>query len=430
MINACLRTPKAPTGCDTLSRKKRKANGVHGLQLQRQQLLIDSSWAELTSTNLVGLDGHFQTTVYTLELHPGHQQTVRDGDRGNLGRLPATSARRTSSTTGEKHSDTNSLCGAYVQPTTQRNATPSLTLAHTCSKTRRSSSSSSRREAARGWEAVRAALRWPMASRRHRCRLFTSQSFIQRQKLHVMPITLRLAKLGIDKVRSDNAGVNFGTIFCADAYSGIYVVLRSIVAARRLCGRRATAFFRTGAVWRVAIRCWLRTALRATEPSLFAGVGRHCNGDEDELSSRISTRSCQWENGTVATIREPGRRDAVITFCVSRRRRKMYCGHARLCVCVCLSVCPRPAADPDVTWGRCRGCPLVVHYWADLQSGHGLRCYVNITRTLVTSLRPSRDMTTVRTADWAGSARAAGRWLAGDGGRSQNCAPYMGSGRG
>ena len=40
-----------------------------------------------------------------------------------------------------------------------------------------------------------------------------------------------------------------------------------------------------------------------------------------------------------------------ITFCVSRRRRKMYCGHARLCVCVCvclcvcLSVCPRPYAD-------------------------------------------------------------------------------------
>ena len=33
-------------------------------------------------------------------------------------------------------------------------------------------------------------------------------------------------------------------------------------------------------------------------------------------------------------------------FCVSRRRRKMYCGHARLCVCVsvCLSDCPRPYA--------------------------------------------------------------------------------------
>ena len=25
--------------------------------------------------------------------------------------------------------------------------------------------------------------------------------------------------------------------------------------------------------------------------------------------------------------------DSVITFCVSRRRRKMYCGQARLCVC-------------------------------------------------------------------------------------------------
>jgi len=42
----------------------------------------------------------------------------------------------------------------------------------------------------------------------------------------------------------------------------------------------------------------------------------------------------------------------IITFCVSRRRRKMYCGHARLCVCmyvcvcvsVCLCVCPRPYA--------------------------------------------------------------------------------------
>ena len=27
------------------------------------------------------------------------------------------------------------------------------------------------------------------------------------------------------------------------------------------------------------------------------------------------------------------------------------------------------------------GCPLVVHYWADLQSVHGFRCYDNIART-------------------------------------------------
>jgi len=32
----------------------------------------------------------------------------------------------------------------------------------------------------------------------------------------------------------------------------------------------------------------------------------------------------------------------LVTFCVSRIRRKMYCGHARRCFCVC--VCPRPYA--------------------------------------------------------------------------------------
>jgi len=74
----------------------------------------------------------------------------------------------------------------------------------------------------------------------------------------------------------------------------------------------------------------------------------------------------------------------------------MYCGHARLSVCVCLSVCvsvclsvylsaaaacPHYCTDPDVTLVSGRGCPLVVHYWADLQSVHGLRCCGNITRT-------------------------------------------------
>jgi len=91
--------------------------------------------------------------------------------------------------------------------------------------------------------------------------------------------------------------------------------------------------------------------------------------------------------------------NVLITFCVSRRRRKMYCNHALLCVClsVCLSVCDRMPTllhGPGCNLGRGRGCPLVVHYWADLQSGHGLRCYGNITRNLVTSLRSSRDMTT------------------------------------
>ena len=53
------------------------------------------------------------------------------------------------------------------------------------------------------------------------------------------------------------------------------------------------------------------------------------------------------------------------------------------CVSVCLSAaaCPHYCRDPDVTWKSGRGCPPVVHYWADLESVHGLRCYGNIKRT-------------------------------------------------
>jgi len=55
----------------------------------------------------------------------------------------------------------------------------------------------------------------------------------------------------------------------------------------------------------------------------------------------------------------------------------------RVCVCVCVSVCLSAAAclhyctDPELTWGSGRGCPVVVNYWADLQSVHRLRCYGN-----------------------------------------------------
>jgi len=60
----------------------------------------------------------------------------------------------------------------------------------------------------------------------------------------------------------------------------------------------------------------------------------------------------------------------------------------RVCVsvCVCLSeaACLHYCTDPDVTWQSGRGCPLVVHYWADLQSVHGLRCYGNTMEICVT----------------------------------------------
>ena len=84
----------------------------------------------------------------------------------------------------------------------------------------------------------------------------------------------------------------------------------------------------------------------------------------------------------------------------------------RVCVSVCLSAAVRPryCTDPDVTWGHGRGCPLVVHYFADLQSGHGLRCYGthNANPSYKLASIPRYD-DIVRTAGWAGSARAAGR---------------------
>ena len=49
----------------------------------------------------------------------------------------------------------------------------------------------------------------------------------------------------------------------------------------------------------------------------------------------------------------------------------VYIGYGHLCVC--LSVCPSPHSH---TTARTR-CPLVVHYWADLQSVHESRCYDN-----------------------------------------------------
>jgi len=60
------------------------------------------------------------------------------------------------------------------------------------------------------------------------------------------------------------------------------------------------------------------------------------------------------------------------------------CYISRVVTCVCLSVClslatyPHCCTDPDITWGNDRGCPLVVYFWADLQSVHGFRCYDNI----------------------------------------------------
>jgi len=118
--------------------------------------------------------------------------------------------------------------------------------------------------------------------------------------------------------------------------------------------------------------------------------------------------------------------------------------HHHLCVCVyvCLSVClsaavcPHYSTDPDVTWGSRGGCPLVVHYWADLQSVHTLRCYGNNTNPsykLASILRYDdivRTLGGVCARCWPAFSKlraAYGKWsrladrrLAVDGGRSQH----------
>jgi len=49
--------------------------------------------------------------------------------------------------------------------------------------------------------------------------------------------------------------------------------------------------------------------------------------------------------------------------------------------CLSLAAFSHYCTNPDVTWGNGRRCPLVVRYWADLQSVHGFRCFDNIART-------------------------------------------------
>jgi len=68
-----------------------------------------------------------------------------------------------------------------------------------------------------------------------------------------------------------------------------------------------------------------------------------------------------------------------VTFRVRRNRGEMYIGHGRLCVCLSVPRCiPTLLHGPGCNLGYCRRCPLVVHYWADLQSVHGFCCYDNI----------------------------------------------------
>jgi len=114
----------------------------------------------------------------------------------------------------------------------------------------------------------------------------------------------------------------------------------------------------------------------------------------------------------------------LITFCMSRRRRKMYCGHAHLsvCVCVCLSVCL--SVYLSVCRGRMPtlldgpGCNLGAWYRLPPSCAllGGFAIGARVALLWQHNANPSYKLASipryddiVRTAGWAGSARVADR---------------------
>ena len=91
----------------------------------------------------------------------------------------------------------------------------------------------------------------------------------------------------------------------------------------------------TGGVLKIARRTW--------EVGV-AVTGRRRGGAFSTLPWRPGLRASS--DGVLATKSETQNVSeymlllalCLVTFCVSRRRRNMYCGQARLCICVCLSV--------------------------------------------------------------------------------------------
>jgi len=74
-------------------------------------------------------------------------------------------------------------------------------------------------------------------------------------------------------------------------------------------------------------------------------------------------------------------RRCLVTFRVRSKRREMYSGHARLCVCLSVRRCmPTLLHGPGCKLGEWWGFPLVVKCWAGLQSVHAFRCYDSIAR--------------------------------------------------
>ena len=90
-------------------------------------------------------------------------------------------------------------------------------------------------------------------------------------------------------------------------------------------------------------------------------------------------------------------------YYISRKAKCILVTTVCVCMCVCLSLAIflHYCTDPDVTLEKDRECPLVVHYWADLHSVHGFRCYddthVRLQYTTARCKRVSIDVSAIWT---------------------------------
>ena len=84
-----------------------------------------------------------------------------------------------------------------------------------------------------------------------------------------------------------------------------------------------------------------------------------------------------------------------------RKRTEEMCAEGRGGTCPSMQYLATPMPTllhvPGCNLGeRYRGAPMIVHYWADLQSVHGFRCYGNIIMRLMRNV--SEDASTRRMA--------------------------------
>jgi len=146
-----------------------------------------------------------------------------------------------------------------------------------------------------------------------------------------------------------------------------------VLVGRSAARRRSIEFAR----WSPTPSRRLSTTVR------YIAVSNELSALSFALYRDVDVNTC-YVNETVALRTQSTQQSltvTVITFRVRRSRGEMYSGHGRLCVCLSVPRCiPALLHGPGctVTWENDMGCPLVVHYWADLQSVYGFRCSDNI----------------------------------------------------